>query len=457
MFLPINGRIAIIDDQISQAESLIKVLSKNRNPISYYSGELEYLPEEDDDKNDIRILFLDINLIDNSEKEDKVLKSTLFPVLNRIISKKNYPYIIVYWSRHESHKNLIENDLFKNDLKEKRPIGFITANKLDFFDLDGNKTDAYEQNLKKLFENINNLFESYFSYKILLLWENFVHKSADFTLQEIFADFHYDDNWNNNSNFIINKLGKAYLGNYYDNASEIEKISAGLESFNSVFKDSIDDYTSKIDSSYGKALEVENNSVNADKIILQINEKLNFTKNINDNNTPGNIIFFEEEDLFKKILNKILSLFKLRNKLKVEKPNIEDALLKKECSSIHKNLKDEIKKTWYKIGLIVSPVCDFAQKNNHINNRVVHGLLIKSEFKEYIDTNSEAIFILPFPIQINNINYDLILDFRFFTTSEKFTETDTPDIKLRIRNEILSEVQSRLARHINRQGIFFID
>ena len=112
--LPINGRIAIVDDQLSQAAPLIKTLSKNRLPHTYFSGEVEFLPDTNDNDNDIRILFLDINLIDNSEHENKVLKSRLIPVINRIISLNNYPYIIVYWSRHEHHKNLIEDDIFKS-------------------------------------------------------------------------------------------------------------------------------------------------------------------------------------------------------------------------------------------------------------------------------------------------------------------------------------------------------
>lgn len=103
MSFPLNGRIAIVDDKIEQAQPLIKVLSKKQYPFTYYSGELKYLPDKSSQCNDIRVLFLDINLIDDSIHEDKVIKSRLIPVLNTILSDKNYPYIVVFWSRDSTH------------------------------------------------------------------------------------------------------------------------------------------------------------------------------------------------------------------------------------------------------------------------------------------------------------------------------------------------------------------
>ena len=64
MSLPINGRITIIDDQFDQALPIINVLSKNKQAYTYYSGDLQFLPNQDEVPNDIRLLFLDINLID---------------------------------------------------------------------------------------------------------------------------------------------------------------------------------------------------------------------------------------------------------------------------------------------------------------------------------------------------------------------------------------------------------
>lgn len=455
--LPINGRIAIVDDQLSQAAPLIKTLSKNRLPHTYFSGEVEFLPDTNDNDNDIRILFLDINLIDNSEHENKVLKSRLIPVINRIISLNNYPYIIVYWSRHEHHKNLIEDDIFKNELKDKRPIGYLASNKSDFFDLQGNHTENFEENLKTLFEEINKLFENFYSYRILLNWENIVHKAADSTLQQIFTDFHHNDTWNDNSNCIISKLSNAYLGNYYKQSTPREKLTASITSFNSVFKDTLDSLTYNEKSIEEKELLYNDQIISIKDIVFQINEKLNLAKEITDINTPGNIIFYDEDTPFRELLNKILSLFKLKNSILTKQPDIEESVLKKQSSKEFDKVKDEIKKSWKKIGVIVTPICDYAQKNNHIYNRIVKGLLIEKKFKDFVDNNSEAIFIFPFSIKLDSLEYLIVLDFRYFTTVDISSQIEKSQIKYRVRQELLSEIQSKLSRHINRQGILFLD
>jgi len=137
MSFPINGRIAIIDDQLKQVEPLIKVLSKKQYPFSYFNGDLRYLPNEDSIFNDYRIIFLDINLIDDREHEPKILKGRLIPVLNKIISKNNFPFVIVFWSRHKEHYKLVE-EIFSTELTDRKPIGFLQQeSKLDYFDFDG--------------------------------------------------------------------------------------------------------------------------------------------------------------------------------------------------------------------------------------------------------------------------------------------------------------------------------
>lgn len=454
MSLPINGRIAIIDDQIKHAEPLIKILSKNQLPHTYFSGDVLYLPEEAN--NDIRLLFLDINLIDDGEHNDKILKGRLIPVIDRVISTNNYPYIIVFWSRHEHHRTLLENDIFENDLKTKKPIGYLSANKSDFFDLEGIYTDDFDAKMTNLFEKINELFNSFHSYKLLLNWENTIHDSADSTLQQIFSSHHQKDGWQNNSNCIISKLGNAYLGNYYKDANVTEKNVSSFISFNSVFKDTLDSKVYNFSQNPSEELTYDLEKADVNEILSIINEKLNLSKDIVNTNDPGNIIFYDDDKLFKQILSKIISIFKLKNSLKDTYVGIEEAVLKKEVTKKFDEIKTEIKNSWKKIGVIVTPICDYVQKNNHIYDRVINGLFIDKKFKEYVDTNSEAVFICPFTITLDTVEYILVLDFRYFTTTN-LTVLNKDQIKFRIRQELLSEIQSKLSRHINRQGILFVN
>ena len=85
MNIPLNGRIAIIDDKVEQALPLMNVLAQKKCPCLHFTGELRYLPEEGQAHNDIRILFLDINLLDDAIHTEAQLKGRLVPVLKRVI------------------------------------------------------------------------------------------------------------------------------------------------------------------------------------------------------------------------------------------------------------------------------------------------------------------------------------------------------------------------------------
>ena len=64
---------------------------------------------------------------------------------------------------------------------------------------------------------------------------------------------------------------------------------------------------------------------------------------------------------------------------------------------------------------------------------------------------SEAIYISP---SFNDGLYEriLVLNYRYFTTLE-LNNINNVEPLYRIRNSMLAEIQSKLARHINRQGI----
>ena len=99
--IPLNGRIAIVDDDEKQAMPLMRVFSKMNIPYTFYKGnDYRFLPETPE--NDIRILFLDLNLLGNRVEEEKKIRSILIPTISHIISPQNYPYILILWSRQEN-------------------------------------------------------------------------------------------------------------------------------------------------------------------------------------------------------------------------------------------------------------------------------------------------------------------------------------------------------------------
>jgi hypothetical protein len=454
MCLPLNGRIAIIDDQFDQALPIINVLSKNKQACTYYSGDLQFLPNQDEVPNDIRLLFLDINLIDNAEHTDKEIKGRLVPVLKRVIPENNHPYLLVYWSRHEKDKHIIE-DIFTNDLPTRKPIAFTSAIKSDYFDLAGSFI-ANEDAIQQLMQLPNYLLNDHNSYRYLLEWENLIHNASNNTIKEIFdGTLEQRSNWTNNANYILNKISLAYLGEHYNICPLEEKIKGSYMGFMSVFNDTFekDIYNHNIPNP--QTLDVDREKkLNVD--ISLINEKLNVSRsNNNISNTPGNVFELEEPsgfqaDFFIKLVSKFLVTYKTKELHK----EITDEDLKKISNIEFKRIKDELKKSSIKIAVVVTPVCDFSQKKQ-VADKIIKGVIIPAEYLEYIDRNSEALYVIPFSFKYNNRSSVIILDFRYLTS------IDISSIKInllfRFRTDLLSEIQSRLARHVNRQGILSIN
>jgi len=452
MNIPLNGRIAIIDDSIEQVQPLMKVLSKNEMPYVFYKGnDLSYLPEINKRYNDIRILFLDINLLNDGAKPDeKLIKSTLISVLKRVISPENFPYSLIFWSRHQKEHSKLVIDIFDKELNDRKPINIKGFVKSDFFpDFSTELVDSDTDILKEL----QSLINSEPAYSYILNWENQVHLSADSTLQDVFSSYHSFKDWKNNANFIFNKLGNAYLGKHFNNSKDEDKIKASLISFNSVFRDTLEHNI--YSSSYmADSLQYDANKISSS--VDNINEKLNISRYSNSISESGNVVIIKEnEQIFKDLLNKVVSFFGFKNRIKLKNPDIAESVLKKEATKEHKRIKKEIKAKWLKIGLIVTPVCDFAQNNKYFD-RIVNGLLIPIEYKEYIENKSEAVYMLPISIMENKKEYLLVIDFRYFKTYNLSSEV-VEKVLFRVRQELLAEIQSKLARHINRQGILFLE
>ena len=102
-----------------------------------------------------------------------------------------------------------------------------------------------------------------------------------------------------------------------------------------------------------------------------------------------------------------------------------------------------------RIGVVVTPSCDYAQKKK-ICDRVVQGVMIESRYGNYLN-QGDAFYTSPI-IRHDGRNYIVVLNFNYFITTNLNDGTDCT-ILFKIRRPMLAEIQSKLARHINRQGI----
>lgn len=430
--IPLNGRIAIVDDQIEQALPLMRVFAKNNIPYVFYRGtDQDYLPERPE--NDIRILFLDLNLLDGRDNQPKDIRSALFATIRRIISPNNYPYLLVLWSRQEKEYRSLLEELFTKDLAQCAPIAILNWIKSDFFP---NFTDAEEnkENEYKIFEELKKGLSAFPAYSYLMQWENCTHNSADETIQNIFHDPHSLSNWQNSANCILDMFAKSYLGKHHDEASFEERAKASLLFLNDVYHDTLESHVVIGDYSNATDLHYEVDEECKKNIAAKINECLLLSKQYDSFRQPGcvlPVVLTQENELhFHKLFNECFN--------------------KKELSSKEaKQLKEEIYKTLQPCAVVVTPACDYAQKKMKYD-RLVQGLIIEEKYRYYINSLSDTFYLSPL-FELNGQKCSLVLNFRYFTTYDMGNESLVP--MFRIRDSILAEIQSKLARHINRQGI----
>lgn len=451
--IPLNGRIAIVDDQIEQALPLMRVFAKNNIPYVFYKGTApEFLPERPE--NDIRILFLDLNLLDGRDYQPKDIRSTLFATISHIISPNNYPYLLILWSRQEKEYRGILEDLFAEELRQCAPIAILNWIKSDFFP---NFTDTNEnkENEYIILDELKKTLSTLPAYSYLMQWENCIHNSADETIQNIFHESHSLDNWDNNVNCTMDMFAKSYLDKHYKGASIEEKAKASLFFLNDVFYDTLESTieNNKIENAVNLEYEVSTEQKNA--IPAKINGYLFISKSQTQINQPGCVFTATDDNsecvkCAKEILHNCLKNDDIHSQVRELVGNTKSNEAKKLYGELLDARKSSIYPTLLPCGVVVTPACDYAQKKTRYD-RVVMGIIIDSSHRIHIDTKSEAIYVSPVFNDGSNERI-LVLNFRYFIT-QNLSNTNRERILYRVRNSILSEIQSKLARHINRQGI----
>ena len=466
MNLPINGRIAILDDQIEQALPIIEALSKHQCPVSYYSGELESLPEEGENSNDLRVLFLDLILGGKGEVSNKILIGNLVPVLKRIISENNFPYIVIYWSRHSDTKNeLVEEKVFKEGLRDRQPIGFVSAKKSEYFDLDGNRLDDFDEKIKELFSNVNETLASHFAFQSLIEWENTIHKSVDSTLQNTFQPIHGHSNWSNEANNLLTSLGQSVAGKHYRGMDAKGKMINNYTGLNHLLEDELEEKTNTIPDEQNELLVDRKTLTGNDKYAL--NKKLLFSTVLNPLEYPGALLKSNDPDhvsTFKEILHESLysgikeevtkdfsqSLSGPIHDMEKSERNAFDKKVKVRISSLKAPFFEKMEK----VILIVTPLCDFVQKKQK-NSRALKGMILPKECRAYLPS-SDALYTSP-PFRHKDSECVLLLDLKhFFTQENGFLPADYKYL-MRVRKLMLTDIQSKLARHITRTGLLYLE
>lgn len=430
--IPLNGRIAIVDDVIEQALPLMRVLSKNNIPYVFYQGNnVDFLPEESE--NDIRILFLDLNLLGGRDANPKEIRSVLFNTIKKIISPNNYPYVLILWSRQENEYKEMLEELFSNELKQCAPITIQNFIKSDFFP-NFSEIEENEEKEYLILDELKKIILALPAYSYLMQWENCVHNSADATIQDLFHDYHSLENWRNNANCILSMFANSYLEKKYEISSPQEKAKASLLFLNDVYNDTLESNVSNVLFTNAVDLSCEVPDDYRNDIIAKINGCILFSNEFESVHQPGCVFCVNQTETTIKYFHEIFNSSFCRNGL---------------ANKDAKLMKQEIYKSLQPCEIVVTPACDYAQ-NKMKYDRIVHGVIIDAEYRPYIDFKSEAIYISPI-FEFESRKRIIVLNFRYFVTN-RINDIEAK-ILFRVRTSLLAEIQSKLARHINRQGI----
>ena len=409
MILPNNGKVVIFDDQISEVASLMAGLSHEKIPFVYFSDiNGDDIPDQPIDN--VRIIFLDLLLIDDNEPPVKKVISSLISRLRRTLSVNNGPYILIYWStQRRKYGKALEMELSKRKLAPYKPFEILSLTK--------------PSTLEKIKIELYNRFDKFKSLKAFFLFESIVNSAGGNIVNQFSNVFSVDGSWDKNLKDVLYKMGEARVGEEnFKGLSDVNKIKNSLLTISSTMCEKINEliYDSSFSDIHFDPLAKYDTSLEAK---AKFNTRLHLFKPIDSPIRSGNIYFVNRN---KTLTSEILS------KLKDPKKNIDDSKVKL-------------------LFIDLTPVCDYSQDKSYV--RGVFGLLVKDVDKKLLKQPKPAFCKYSPLFFIEGEVFKLVLDFRYSDSilSGKFDERNWKPT-FRISYELLAEFQAEYSKYINRPG-----
>lgn len=481
MIIPNNGKVVIFDDKIEQVAELMKALSSNNVPFSYFQdANGTDLPEVDNLIKNIRLVFMDIELETGVRHSAKSIISIPLSRLDRIIGENNGPYFLFIWStKYEEYGELFISEVTTSHVFEnKRPLKIIKLN----------KQELSSQGFMMIKKALSNEIESFDSLNAFFYWESIINDSAGEITNELISIIKKDEDWNQDTKNILYKLSSAYWGLSLKNLKEdegIHKIIGAYSTMNQVLSDKID-YNTNI--SYNVKL---NNIIKAEgkentELFAKINEKIHIDNKPQSNFAiPGSTIFcidelIKEIEKVEMIHSQKIERITIQNSKKpfdievpIQKARLQsvkdkESIIKtiREKQSIfnsiisdtlldysNSDLRDSIIKSSRYIEVNISPRCDFAQ-NKLKNLRLLPGVLVPEEHEIHFNKNADYNYFSDFKIHLEGTYYFFLFDYRFFYSIRNGSLKSYP--KFRIKENFLNELQVKLSGHISRLGVLYM-
>ncbi len=414
--------------------------------------------------------------------------------------------------KKSSYFETVSDNTVKENLSEEIEIALKTRLSVDDINAIKNVVDqklfvpvvkrAKHNAVDLIYEELKSNLSSLAAFSLFTIWERMIHRASGETVKS-YADLHkMNEYWQDNLEYSIYRMAHAQLGKTVETVSEHELIKNALKTLNNTFLDIVEN-------------EISNELKLPD--IIQINrEKISFVKKVDANEfkikwTAGsgnyqlyinNVLVpagFKGTGDIKKLASKgRTDIEKEQVKSLIEeylsiKPEINNRLLidfntGKSIqpgnvyvkTSLKSDNKKRILKSYFKpnsivinsegdcilddaelnkfiiIELEVTPICDYVQEK-WLKSRLLPGLLVPEKYSEFIKDSEAAYNQIPL-IKIRQDCYKPVFDFRLMKSID--IETNEKKLKkpiFRIRNEPFVDILSRLASHISRIGISYIE
>ena len=455
MLLPQNPKVIIIDDKYEDAKWLLQLFSKNGIPYLYFDGDKESLPQTP--FSSIRIVFSDINIRDN-EIANSNTASELVSLLEKLIDAQNTMFLLVFWTKNSPVIPEVKKYL---DLTKIKPLKIINIDK-------PTQDEFEEMTIEKMSSLINSRLGKLDTYEFLNYWENLISsKSIMYSnkLSDIitFNSVEQKIDWDSSGIDIFSALACTYKGtNDLDFTNQELNLSYTKNYINSSFANSL---------SNEKINGMNIFSLNKDyqislKTIAKLNSSLFFSNVISNKVANGLLFNYSDFELEKLLINNIFT------------DDVPSEMVLK------------------LVGLVLTPACDIAHPRFLTNgedgyHRILYGILFNLEdsdsnyklflkyfknskstqekimklegidkkilknIKKAVRPNTPAELFITQPFFDNGKVSTIIFHFGSICT-RRIIENQT-DFIYQLNENLVFDIQTKLANHINRLGNSMIE
>jgi len=410
MLISESGRIVLIDDKRDEIEPVLITLGQYGIPYIYLDGTQETLPENP--LKGIRFVFLDIELRGMEGQKDKTKASGVVAVLKKIISEDNGPYVIGFWT---AHREVIIPVIENCKTEGISPVTWVDLEKM--------------ADVNKITERLQDKLKQIGAFQLYVEWENTVNNASKAFVRTFSSLVKLGSDWSKDTEALFYKLYKAYVEKN-ELSDKDDQFKCACHLMNRSFLDILENFTRKY-LTLPEGFKLENKEL-ASETIAKLNTSLFLSDSILSRHSPGNVYSHNDTTLKESLIQ---DTFKAG-----QTPN--------ECSLCM---------------VIISPECDLAQnkiikakgigETLHPLHRVLFGLKIPSEENGKLRERRDSDYHIG-PIWHEGKSNILMLH---FATISFHCESEFPEHPMfALKRDLLFDLQSRAANHVNRLGNYLL-